>query len=100
MELLQGKWTVVLLARLKQGAMRYGELRACIPISDKMLTQRLRELQERDLVGKGADGRYGLTPRADAFRGVLESLYRWGEEEAERRGIVFPSAEATNDLVR
>ena len=43
--LISGKWKPVLLAHLKEGPLRYGELRKLVPrLSDKMLTQRLAEL--------------------------------------------------------
>ena len=46
LELLGGKWKTVILARLKGGPQRYGELRRKIPrLSDKMLTQCLQGLQ-------------------------------------------------------
>ena len=44
--LLGGKWKVVILARLKQQPMRYGDLRLAIPdLSDKVLTDRLAGLR-------------------------------------------------------
>jgi DNA-binding HxlR family transcriptional regulator len=45
LDLLRGKWKPVIMARLKQGPMRYGQLRRAIPrLSDKVLTERLRDL--------------------------------------------------------
>src|SRR5262249_10863978 len=47
LEILQGKWKPVILAHLKESPMRYAQLRAAIPgLSDKMLSQRLRDLEE------------------------------------------------------
>jgi DNA-binding HxlR family transcriptional regulator len=46
LELLGGKWKPIILARLKDGPLRYGELRRLTPsLSDKMLTERLADLQ-------------------------------------------------------
>ena len=40
LESFGGKWKAVILARLKDGALRYGELRRLIPqLSDKVLTE-------------------------------------------------------------
>lgn len=51
MDVLNGKWKVVILARLKDRSYRYGELRALIPaMSDKMLTERLKDLENAGLV--------------------------------------------------
>lgn len=89
MDVLRGKWLVVLLARLKVREQRYSELRSVVPLSDKMLTQRLHDLVERGLADKDADGRYRLTSIGQSLRPVLEAMYQWGEGEAVRRGIVF-----------
>jgi DNA-binding HxlR family transcriptional regulator len=46
LEIRAGKWKPVILAHLKDGALRYGELRACVPrLSDKVLSERLRDLR-------------------------------------------------------
>lgn len=85
LEIVGGKWKPVILAHLKQGALRYGELRARIPaLSDKMLTQRLKDLEESGLVkrrksgGRGAPSCYELTTRAQKLRPALEALNDWG----------------------
>ncbi|MDC0720779.1 winged helix-turn-helix transcriptional regulator [Nannocystis bainbridge] len=82
LEVLGGKWKTVLLARLKQGPLRYGELRRqVVGLSDKMLTQRLRELEEIGLVCRSAVAgheHYALTERGESLRTVLQSLYDWG----------------------
>src|SRR5258708_38091615 len=50
-DLLSGKWKTVILSRLKVRPMRYGELRHVIPsLSDKILTERLRDLREAGFV--------------------------------------------------
>ena len=49
--LLQGKWKIAILTRLKHGPLRLSQLRRMLPgASKKMLTQRLREMEEDGLV--------------------------------------------------
>src|SRR3954452_17630865 len=91
-----GKWKPVVLAHLKEGALRYGELRARIPgLSDKMLTQRLRELEALDLVrrrksgGRGARSTYEITARARSLRAALTALNDWGERVADEVGATI-----------
>jgi len=93
-----GKWKPVILAHLKEGPMRYGELRRAIPrISDKMLVQRLRELQESGLVtrrkngGRGARSVYVLTPRVQALRPALAALNAWGKKMSAEVGATIVS---------
>jgi DNA-binding HxlR family transcriptional regulator len=95
-----GKWKPVILAHLKEGAMRYGELRRRIPrLSDKMLAQRLRELEALGLVtrrksgGRGARSVYALTARVQALRPALAALNAWGTKMSAEVGatIVYPT---------
>jgi DNA-binding HxlR family transcriptional regulator len=79
LEVLGGKWRVVVLAHVKEGALRYAELRRRIPrMSEKMLTQRLRELVESGLLAHRA-GTYRLTARGDRARKALGALHAFGE---------------------
>jgi len=88
LDALGGKWRTVLLARVKEGPSRYADLRRAIPrISEKMLSQRLRELVEAGWVRREG-GAYALTPRGDSARAALDALYALGltleAEEAPR----------------
>jgi DNA-binding HxlR family transcriptional regulator len=97
LELLRGKWKPVILARLKDQPLRYGELRRLIPrLSDKVLTERLSDLQAQGLIvreesGKGV-GFYRLTEQGQTLRPVLQSLYDWGEKRATELKVIVHSA--------
>ena len=91
LHMLGGKWRTVILANIKEGTVRYGELRRHIPrMSDKMLTQRLRELVETGLVAHEA-GTYLLTPRGERARVVLTALHAWGESLVPELGVRIES---------
>lgn len=99
-----GKWKPVILAHLKQGARRYGELRACIPkLSDKMLTQRLGELEKAGLVrrrkqgGRGAPSIYELTARAQSLGPALQAMNDWGTRVAREYGARVGPGSGTAD---
>ncbi len=90
-DVIGGKWRPVILAHLKEGVHRYGELRRLVPdMSEKMLAQRLRELQEDGLVErieydtKPAHVEYRLTDEGWSLAPVLQALYDWGTARAER----------------
>lgn len=90
-DVIGGKWRPVILAHLKEGVHRYGELRRLVPdMSEKMLAQRLRELQEDGLVEridhgtKPAHVEYRLTEEGRSLAPVLQALYDWGTARAER----------------
>ena len=94
LEVLAGKWKPVILAHLKQGVLRYGQLRSRVPkLSDKVLTERLRDLEEQGLVrhrNVGGDQTYAvyeLTDRGKSLSPVLDALYAWGETAALDLGV-------------
>lgn len=87
LDVLGGKWRAVILAHIKEGALRYADLRRRIPrMSDKMLTQRLRELVESGLVARKS-GLYRLTVRGERSRTVLTALHAWGESLVPELGV-------------
>jgi DNA-binding HxlR family transcriptional regulator len=93
LQLLGGKWKTVILCYLKEGPLRYGELRAFLPrLSDKVLTERLKELQQSGLISRSAApssnaARYRLSERGEALRSVLAAIYHWGDRHAAEFGV-------------
>jgi DNA-binding HxlR family transcriptional regulator len=80
-----GRWKIIILWRLKNGAQRYNEIRKAIPnISEKMLTQQLRELMQSNWVSKKdyqevpPRTEYSLTALGLSFIPILENIYEWG----------------------
>lgn len=87
LDVLGGKWRAVMLAHLKEGELRYADMRRRIPrMSDKMLTQRLRELRQSGLIAHSA-GTYRLTARGERARTALTALHAWGESLAPELGV-------------
>jgi DNA-binding HxlR family transcriptional regulator len=97
LQVLGGKWKTVILCYLKIGPLRYAELRKVIPnLSDKVLSQRLRELVEAGLVersksSKSEDGDrsgvYALSKRGQSMGRILTELYAWGDTNAAMFGV-------------
>lgn len=93
-EVMAGKWTVVILAHLKQAPRRYSELRRLMPdITEKMLAQRLRELEAHGVVLRTVlqatppSVRYELTVEGKALGPALQALYDWGQRRARRERL-------------
>ncbi len=101
LNVLSGKWKTIILARLKDGALGYGELRRSISsLSDKMLTERLRDLERAGLVARNRrpGGRvprvvYRLSARGRSLKPVLEALYAWGDGAADDLGITVRASQ-------
>ncbi len=82
-----GKWKPIVLHMLSTGTMRFGELKKNIPpVSQKMLTQQLRELEADGIVLRTVYAEvpprveYSLTAKGATLTPVLNNLYAWGQE--------------------
>lgn len=86
LDLIADKWTTLVIHILAEGTCRYGELHRRIDgISQKMLTQTLRELEQNGLVFRQVypevppRTEYSLTPLGVTLTGPLDTLCAWAE---------------------
>ena len=85
-ELIGGRWTGAVIQLLLNGRMRFAELRGAIPeISDRMLSERLRELEAEGIVARivvpetPVRVEYELTEKGRALEHALAAVGRWAE---------------------
>ncbi len=85
--ILAGKWKLVVVWRLKDGAMRFGELqRSILGIKQSSLTQQLRELEADGIVHREIFKQippkveYSLTDIGKQLIQVLYSFGAWGTQ--------------------
>jgi len=85
-ELIGGRWTGAVIRLLLNDRMRFAELRAAIPdISDRMLSERLRELEREGIVARivvpetPVRVEYELTEKGHALEQALCAVGRWAE---------------------
>ncbi len=83
-DVVGGKWKPLILHRLGAGTLRFGQLqRAIAPVTQRMLTLQLRELERDGLVLRTVYAQvppkveYTLSAPARSLLPVLESLGRW-----------------------
>ncbi|MGB6329308.1 MAG: helix-turn-helix domain-containing protein [Halarcobacter sp.] len=93
-EVIGGKWKSMVLWALKKDVKRNGELKRLIPkISQKMLTQQLRELEEVGIVKRVVypvippKVEYKLTKDGQKLIPILEQLHDWGKDYAKNNDI-------------
>jgi DNA-binding HxlR family transcriptional regulator len=103
LRLLMGPWTTYILWVLRSnGPTRFGELKLRVAgVSAKMLTERLRMLEDAGVVFRECQPTvppqvtYGLTPRGDELREVLDTLselaLRWRAADAAGAQAAAPS---------
>lgn len=86
LNIIVGKWKpIVLLHLFEQGTMRFSELKRSMPgITQKMLTQQLRELEEEDLIHREVYPQvppkveYSITEYGKTIEPVMEAMHEWG----------------------
>ncbi len=82
MELLDERWTLLVIRELLAGSRRFNELRRGLPrMSPTLLSRRLHQLTVAGVVQRhtvGTDVQYLLTPAGHELRPVVEGLGAWG----------------------
>jgi DNA-binding HxlR family transcriptional regulator len=83
--IIGGRWKVLILWQLFRGAQRFSELfRALEGVTQKMLTQQLRELEHDGIVHRTVYPQvppkveYSLTPLGESLRPVVDAMCEWG----------------------
>ena len=79
MELLDERWTMLVIRELLLGSTRFNDLRRGVPkMSPALLSKRLRELERAGLVERDASGGYQPTESLRELWPVVEHLGLWG----------------------
>jgi DNA-binding HxlR family transcriptional regulator len=82
MELLDERWTILVVRELLCGSRHFNALRRGVPrMSPTLLSARLRALVRAGVVERYEEGRqvtYVLTPAGEQLRPIVEALGQWG----------------------
>ena len=82
MELLDERWTMLVIRELLEGSRTFNALRRGVPrISPALLSARLQRLARAGVIERYEDGSrvsYALTPAGRELRPVIEAIGRWG----------------------
>lgn len=91
LNVLGGKWKLLILSYLLNESRRYGELRRLMPdITEKMLIQELRELENDGIVARTVHQTvpprvdYALTAQGRRVQPVFAELVDWGRQYLDR----------------
>ncbi|SON56612.1 putative HTH-type transcriptional regulator YybR [Hartmannibacter diazotrophicus] len=89
LKVISGRWKAIILYRLYEGPKRLSELKRLFPsLSQKVLIQQLREMEEHGLVHREVFRRvpprvdYSATPLGVSLEPVLLALCDWGRRHA------------------
>lgn len=93
LNVIGGKWKPLIIWLLRDKTMRFNELfRAVLGITQKMLTQQLRQMETDGLIERKIypevppKVEYKLTPHGKSLDPVLQSMCDWGEKHKARNG--------------
>ena len=88
---ISGKWKLIIIYWLAESPRHFAALRKLMPsISQKVLTEQLRELAADEIVNRDVRGRvpspvvYSLTDYGRSLLPIVEDVRRWGRDHIER----------------
>ncbi|WEK35009.1 MAG: helix-turn-helix domain-containing protein [Candidatus Pseudobacter hemicellulosilyticus] len=90
LDVVGGKWKLVLIAILGQGKKRFRELSREAGISPRILSKELHELEMNGLVTRTVCNtrpvtvEYALTPYSDTLAEVVSAMHNWGIEHRKK----------------
>jgi DNA-binding HxlR family transcriptional regulator len=94
-DVIGGKWKPLILWWLQQRTYRFAELRRSMPrITEKMLTQQLRELEADGIVHRRVyptvppKVEYSLTEYGRSLKRALRAICEWGHIHMQRIGAL------------
>lgn len=83
---ISDKWKILIIRDLLTGTKRFNELKKSLaPITQKMLTQQLREMENDGLIHREVypvvppKVEYSLTPLGHSLEPVIETMKQWGQ---------------------
>ncbi|MFT3986471.1 winged helix-turn-helix transcriptional regulator [Aestuariivirga sp.] len=87
-EIIEPRWTLLVLCELWQGSTRFNEIRRGIPgISPTLLSKRLKDMERRGLVRRteleGGEAGYATTPLADGLAPMVQALGKWAHHNID-----------------
>lgn len=95
--ILVGKWKpIILLYLLQKGTLRFSELKRSVPgITQKMLTNQLRELEDEDIIQRVVYPQvppkveYSITEYGRSLEPILEAMHEWGIAHTVHKRRIF-----------
>jgi DNA-binding HxlR family transcriptional regulator len=88
-EIIEPRWTLLILSELSHGARRFNEIRRGVPgISPTLLSKRLKEMERHGLVCRtgfeaGEPG-YATTSMANELEPVVQALGKWAHRNIDK----------------
>lgn len=93
-DLIGGKWKVLILWHLHEGTLRFNEIRKIFPdVTQKMLTQQLRDLEHNGIINRKVypevppKVEYSLTEFGATLMPILKEMNHWGTQFMSQKEV-------------
>ncbi|GAA4056935.1 helix-turn-helix domain-containing protein [Amphibacillus indicireducens] len=92
--LLSKRWTGLVIYQLLNGTQRFNELQSAIGVSGKVLSDRLKDLEQQGIVHREVIPdtpviiHYSLTEKGHSMQSIIQSIESWSQD------WIKPSADA------
>ncbi|HHW37016.1 MAG TPA: helix-turn-helix transcriptional regulator [Bacillales bacterium] len=89
MQLLGKRWMGLIISQLLVGPQRFGEMESSLPISGKLLSERLKELEKWGVVTRNVYPEipvrieYELTERGREMKPIIKAIQYWAENSMD-----------------
>lgn len=86
LNILNKRWTGLIIFQLLEGAQRFSTIEATIGISGRVLSERLKDLEKQGIVKRHVYDEtpvrieYALSEKGMALKPVLESIQKWADD--------------------
>lgn len=83
MHLMSKRWVGLVLSELMKGPRRFSEMESSLPISGRLLSDRLKMLEKEEIVTRSVYTEYpvrieyALTEKGEALKPVIQELKGW-----------------------
>ena len=87
--LLTQRWTTLVIYQLLRGTHRFSEIQSAIGISGKVLSERLKELEQLEIIKREVIPDtpvmilYSLTDKGHSMEPILKTIENWSQEWIE-----------------
>ncbi|MEC1179032.1 helix-turn-helix domain-containing protein [Metasolibacillus meyeri] len=84
--LLSQRWTALVIYQLLSGSQRFSEIQSAIGISGKVLSERLKELEQQEVVKREVIPEtpvvieYSLTEKGKSMEPILRTIENWSQQ--------------------
>ena len=84
MELLGKRWTALIIYQLLDGPKRFNAIEHSLPISGRLLSERLKELEKEEIVNRQIYSevpvRVELSEKGMALQSVIREIEKWSKD--------------------